>query len=335
MTFEEIKKDLKNRIYKPIYFFSGEESFFIDHLTDFIAQEVIPKQDQAFNLTILYGNDTSAALVADTARRFPMMAERQVVIVKEAQAIKDIENLSAYITHFQPSTLLVLAYKGIPDKRRAIFKLMNNAPSCACFDSKRIYENKIPEWIVRYCKQRGRNISLKVAGIIANNLGNELSKVANELDKVMLITAKNGEINEQIIEEHIGISKEFNSFELITTISKRDVLKTSLIVTYFAANPKRNPFQLILSNLFRYFTTLLTYHYQKRNAANVEQLAKQLGINPYFIKEYTTGASNYSARKCAEIIALIRLYDMKSKGIGDVRTDEGELLKELIFRIMH
>lgn len=335
MTFEEIKKDLKNKIYKPIYFFSGDESFFIDYLTDFITQNVIPETERAFNLTILYGNDSTAALVADTARRFPVMAERQVVIIKEAQSIKDLDNLSAYITHFQPSTLLVLAYKGVPDKRKSIFKLINSSPSCVTFESKRLYENKIPDWIVRYCKQLQREITLKAASMIANNLGNELSKVANELDKLMLIIPQGGQISEQLIEEHIGISKDFNVFELIAAISKRDVLKTNLIVNYFAANPKRNPFQLTLSNLFRYFNTLLTYHYQKRSVSNVEQLAKLLGINPYFIKDYTTGATNYSARKCAEIIALIRTYDMKSKGMGDLRIDEGELLKELIFRITH
>ncbi|MGL5681831.1 MAG: DNA polymerase III subunit delta [Marinifilaceae bacterium] len=335
MTFEEIKKELSKKNYKPIYFLSGEEPFFIDLLTDYMEQNILAEEDKAFNQTILYGNDINAAAIIDSARRFPMMSDKQVVIVKEAQYIRDIDTLLPYVSHYQPSTILVIAYKGAPDKRKALFKTLNSTPHCGCLDSKKLYDNKIPDWIVRYCKAKERNISMKAAGIIANNLGTELSKVVNELDKLMLIIPKQGNITEEHIEEHIGISKDFNVFELISAMSKKDFLRTGLIVNYFIANPKRNPMQLVFGMLFRYYNTLLTYHYQKRSATNIEQLAKELGINPYYIKDYSVGASHYSARKCADAIALIRLYDMKSKGQGNAGTDGGELLKELIFRLMH
>lgn len=336
MTFEEIKKDIKAKKYKPIYFLNGEEPFFIDRLTALIENTVLTADEKAFNQTIMYGNDVSMSTVTDTARRFPMMAERQVVVVREAQNIKDFDNLLPYIDHFQPTTLLLFAYKNKKaDKRKSIFKKLGSTPNCVWFDSNKLYDNKIPEWIINYCKDKSYGITPKAAGILAESLGTDLSKVANEIDKLTLLLPKDGEIKETLVEEHTGISKDFNSFELMTAIVQKDHLKANRIVNYFEANPRNNPLVLTVSTIFKYFLNLLTYHYQKKTTPNIQEMAKLLGVHPFFMKEYTDGARIYNALKCANIISLLREYDMKSKGVGNANISDGELLKEMIFKIMH
>lgn len=336
MTFDEIKKDIKAKRYKPIYFLSGEEPFFIDHLTDMIEDSVLPEDQKAFNQTVLYGSDITMSTVTDTARRFPMMSEHQVVIVREAQNIRDFDNLLPYIEHFQPSTILLLAYKNKkPDKRKGVFKKLGSSSHCVYFESNKLYDNKIPEWIISYCKEKSYGITPKAAGVLAECLGTDLSRVANEIDKLVLLLPPGGEIKETLVEEHTGISKDFNSFELLTAIIHRNTLKASQIVNYFEANPKNNPMVLTISALFKYFLNLLTYHYQKKTTPNTQEMAKILGIHPFFMKDYLDGGRTYNALKCANIIALLREYDMKSKGVGNANIPEGELLKELVFKIMH
>ena len=336
MKYEEIVADLKAGKYAPIYFLSGEESYFLDDIATRIEKNALTEDEKAFNQTILYGNDVSMTTVTDTARRFPMMSQRQVVIVKEAQNIRDFENLLPYIDHLQPTTILVFLYKNKkPDKRKGIFKKLSSSSHCIYFESAKLYDNKIPDWIISYCKDKKYMISLKAAGILAESLGNDLSKVANELDKPMLLLPGGGEIKENLVEEHTGISKEFNTFELTAAIIQMDHLKANRIVNYFEANPKNNPLVLTISMLFRYFLNLLTYHYQKKSTPNQQEMARLLGINPYFLKDYTEGAKRYNAMKCANIISWLREYDLKSKGVGNANISDGELLKELIFKIMH
>lgn len=336
MTFEEISKDIKGRKYKPIYFLNGEEPYFIDRITDMIENQVLPEEEKSFNLTVVYGNDVTMTTVTDTARRFPMMAERQVVVVREAQNIRDFDNLLPYIDHFQPSTILLFAYKNKKaDKRKNVFKKLNTSPHCAWFDSNKLYENKIPDWIIGYCKEKSYRITPKAAGILAESLGTDLSRVANELDKLSLLLPSGGEIKEELVEQHTGISKEFNTFELQTAIIRKDYLKANRIVRYFEANPKNNPLVLTIATIFKYFLNLLTYHYQKKSTPNIQEMSRILGINSYFMKDYTEGAQIYNAVKCARIISLLREYDMKSKGVGNAGSSDGELLKELIFKIMH
>ena len=279
MTYDEIRRDIKAQKYKPIYFLCGEEPFFIDSLTRLLEDNILPEEEKAFNQTVLYGNDVTMGTVTDTARRFPMMAERQVVIVREAQNIRDFDNLTPYIDHFQPATVLVLAYKNKkPDQRKSVFKKLKSSSNCVYFESAKLYDNKIPEWITGYCKEQGYRITAKAAGILADSLGTDLSRIANEIDKLALHLAKGGEINEALVEEHTGISKDFNSFEF--------------------------PLVLIIGTLFSYFLNLLTYHYEKRKVTNQQEIAKILGINPYFLKEYTEGGKAYNAMKCAKIISL-------------------------------
>ena len=336
MTFDEIRKEISARTYHPIYFLCGEEPYFIDRLTQLLEEQVLSEDEKVFNQTIIYGNDTQMSIVTDTARRFPMMAERQVVVVKEAQTIRDFENLTPYIDHFQPSTILVIAYKNkTPDKRKAVFKKLNSSPHCVYFESAKLYDNKVPEWIINYCKEKGYKITTKVAGILTDSLGTDLCRIANEIDKLLLLLSPGQEIKETLVEEHTGISKDFNSFELLNAIVIRDLFKANRIVNYFESNPKSNPITLTISNLFRYFLNLLTYHYQKKNTTNQQEMAKLLGIHPFFMKDYLTGSKNYSAKKCAQIISLLREYDMKSKGVGNANIADGELLKELVFKIMH
>lgn len=336
MTFEEIRKEIKAKKYKPIYFLCGEEPFFIDRLTSLIEESVLPEEERAFNQTVLYGNDVPMSTVTDTARRFPMMSAYQVVIVKEAQNIRDFDNLLPYVDHYQPSTILLLAYKNKKaDKRKGVFKKLASSPNCVYFESAKLYDNKIPEWIMGYCKEKSYGISTKAAGILAESLGTDLSRVANEIDKLMLLLSPGEEIKESLVEEHTGISKDFNSFELLNAIIRKDFLKASRIVNYFEANPKNNPLVLTITTLFRYFLNLLTYHYQKKTTPNIQEMAKLLGVHPFFMKDYTEGGKMYNAMKCATIISLLREYDMKSKGVGNAGISDGELLKELIFKIMH
>ena len=216
-----------------------------------------------------------------------------------------------------------------------MFKKLASSPNCVYFDSAKLYDNKIPDWIVSYCKEKKCMISPKAANILADSLGNDLSKVANELDKLMLLLPGGGEIKENLVEEHTGISKEFNTFELTAAIVAMDHLKANRIVNYFEANPKNNPLILTITMLFRYFLNLLTYHYQKKSTPSPQEMAKILGINPYFMKDYTEGAKRYNAMKCANIISWLREYDLKSKGVGNANISDGQLLRELIFKIMH
>lgn len=336
MTFEEIIKDIKAKKYKPIYFLNGEEPYFIDRITTMVEDNILTEDEKSFNLTVMYGNDVSMTAVTDTARRFPMMAERQVVVVREAQNIKDFDNLLPYIEHFQPTTILLIAYKNKKaDKRKNIFKKLGSTPNCIYFESNKIYDNKVPDWIINYCKGKSYSITPKAAGILAESLGTDLSKIANEIDKLLLLLPKGGEIKEALVEEHTGISKDFNTFELQTAIIQKDHLKATRIVNYFEANPKNNPLVLTIATLFKYFLNLLTYHYQKKTTPNTQEMAKLLGINPFFMKDFTDGARAYNAMKCTQVISLLREYDMKSKGVGNANISDGELLKELIFKIMH
>lgn len=336
MTFEEIRKEIKAGRYKPVYFFCGEEPFFIDRLTALLEDKVLTEEEKAFNLTVLYGNDTNMSTVTDTVRRFPVMAERQVVIVREAQNIRDFDNLLPYLEHVQPSTVLVLAYKNKkPDKRKGVFKKLGSSGDCVYFESVKLRDNHIPNWIIGYCKEKSCRITTKAAGILAESLGTDLSRVANEIDKLGLLIPQGGEISEALVEEHTGISKDFNSFELLNAMVYRNFVKANRIVNYFEANPKNNPLVLTITALFRYFLNLLTYHYQKKYTPNSQEMAKLLGVHPFFMKDYTEGSRIYSAMKCAQVISLLREYDLKSKGVGNAGSSDGELLRELVFKIMH
>src|SRR5664279_5360752 len=333
VTYEEIISDLKNRIFKPVYFLAGEEPYYIDLISDYIQENVLQESEKAFNQIILYGDDTNIASIIDTARRFPMMASHQVLIIKEAQSLKKLDDLIVYIEKPLASTILVFSYKyKTIDKRTKLFKVLESHGSY--FESARVRDYLIPAWIERYLMLKGIKTDPSASAMLTEYLGTDLHKIVNELDK-LIITLPAGKpfITTALIEKNIGISKDYNNFELQKAIGGKNILKANMIVQYFANNPKDNPLTLSISSIFGFFNKLLTYHYLTDKSKN--NLAAVLKINPFFVKDYETSASIYNVSKTVQIISLLRTYDMKSKGFNDPGTDPGELLKELVFRILH
>jgi DNA polymerase-3 subunit delta len=333
MTFEDILKSLKKKEYAPIYFLMGEESFFIDKITNYIIENALQESERDFNQSILYGKDTDIGSIVTTARRFPMMAERQLVVVREAQNIKNIDQLLSYIQNPLPSTILVINYKYKSlDKRKNFTKEL--AKNTVLFDSKKIYENQVPDWIKNYAQKQGYQIESKACFLLAEFLGNSLSKITNALDKLTINLTDTKKISPIDIEKNIGISKDFNNFELQNALGKKDVFKANQIINYFATNQKNNPMVVTIALLHSYFSKVLKYYFIK-NKTNDKTLASTLQVNPYFVKDYKFAAKNYNPKKLVSIISLLREYDLKSKGFGDASTKHGDLLKELIFKILH
>lgn len=331
VSFDEIMSDLRNRIYKPVYFLAGDEPYYIDLITDFIAEKVLTEAERAFNQVVLYGEETTIGSIIEISRRFPMMASHQVVIVKEAQSMKKIEDLALYLEKPLLSTILVFNYKYKSlDKRTKLYKALGGS----YFESVRLRDYQVQPWIERYLMTKGIKINPEAAVMLTEYLGTDLHKLVNELDK-LLITLPEGKpvITTSLIEKNIGISKEYNNFELQKAIGEKNLLKANMIVRYFEANPKDNPLLLTIVSLFGYFTKILTYHYLTDKSEN--NAAAALKINPFFVKDYKTAASRYSAGKTIRIINLLRTYDLRSKGFGDERTEPGELLKELVYYILH
>lgn len=340
MTADEILKDLKNRKYKPLYLLHGDEPYFIDLVSNFVENKLLSDAEKGFNQTVLYGKDTDIMTVLNAAKRYPMMAEHQVVLVKEAQEMKwgkddddkkTINPLLSYLESPLPSTILVFCYKyGKFDKRKKTYKAIDK--NGIVFESAELYDNKIPGWVESYITQKGYKISQQATYMLAEYLGNDLSKIANELEKLMLNIQPGQEITLEHIQNNIGISKEYNVFELQAALGKKDVLKVNQIINYFEANPKSNPLVLVLGNLNNYFTKVLAYHYVKDKSPN--NLARELGVSPYFVKDYELAARNYNYGKTMSIISHLREYDLKSKGV-ESNADDGGLMKELMFKIMH
>jgi len=333
MSYEQLIGDLKNKSYKPVYFLWGDEPYYIDLVTSYITKHVLSEAEQSFNQSILYGKDSEAAQVSDLARRFPMMASHQVVILKEAQEMKSLGDLLAYVEQPQPSTLLVINYKyKKPDKRQKLFKVLEK--NSVWFESKKLYENQVPGWISAYASKRDFRIEPKAAALLTEFLGSDLSKIANELEKLIVAIGKPGAtITPADVEKHIGFSKDFNQFELQSALGNRDVVKATRIVNYFAENERKYPMALTTVSLYFFFSKLLLFHYTKDKSR--PNLASVLKVNPFFVKDYETAARQYPAGKLVEIISLLRTYDMRSKGWDGNSTSGGELTRELVFKILH
>jgi DNA polymerase-3 subunit delta len=333
VTFDEIMSDLKNRIYKPVYFLAGEEPYYIDLITNYIEENILPEADKAFNQIVLYGEDTTIPSIIETSRRFPMMSNHQVIIVKEAQSLKKIEDLVYYIEKPLLSTILVFNYKyKVLDKRTKLHKLIDS--NALYFESPRLRDYQVPPWIERYLMLKGIKTEPNASAMLTEFLGTDLHKIVNELDKLLInLPAGNQIITTALIEKNIGISKDYNNFELQKAVGEKNILKANMIVHYFADNPRDNPITLTIASLFSYFTKVLTYHYLTDKSKN--NVASVLKVNPFFVKDYETTAAKYSVKKTVEIIGLLRTYDMKSKGFGDLSTEPGDLLKELIYKILH
>ena len=329
---QTILTDIKNRKFKPFYFLYGEEAFFIDQISDYIEDNVLTEEERGFNQMTLYGRDVSVEDIVSNAKRYPMMAERQVIIVKEAQDLsRTIEKLVSYAENPQPTTLLVVCYKYKKlDKRKKLYKALNKEG--VLFEGKKLYDNQISPWIIRTLKSQGYGITQKASHMLAEFLGSDLGRVSNELNKLKLILPKGTEITPEHIEENIGISKDFNNFELQNAIGEKNKLKAHRIINYFSQNPKDNPIVLTSALLFSFFSKLLQVH--SLSNINDKSVATALGISPYFSKDYITAARNYSMRDASKAISLLRVMDLKSKGVDSNAIPSGDLLKEFLVKIM-
>lgn len=334
MTVENIISDIKKGNINPIYFLYGDEPYFIDQVSDFIEDNILTEAEQGFNQMVLYGRDVNVAEIISNARRFPMMAERQVIIVKEAQDLaRTIDQLESYVDNPQQTTTLVFNYKyKKPDKRKSVFKKL--AKASVFFESKTLYENRVPAWINMYVKSKGYQIEPKASQMLVEFLGTELSKIVNELNKLFIVLPKETTITPEAIEENIGISKDFNNFELRKAIGVKNVVKANQIINYFSQNPRNNPTVMTISLLNSFFTQLLQYH-ALPNKNNPKAVASALRVNPFFVSDYTVAGKNYPMRKVSQIIGLLREADIKSKGVGARDLSDADLLKELLFKIMH
>lgn len=336
-TPESVLQDLKSNKYSPIYFLQGDESFYIDQISDYIEKNALGEAEKGFNQTVMYGKDCQMNMVLTNARRFPMMAERQVVIVKEAQEIQDIGKedgqklLLDYIQQPLPSTILVFChkYKTI-DKRKALGKSLDKF--CILVESKKMYDNQVPSWISTYVKSKGNSIDNKATQMLTDFIGNDLERLSNEIDKVLINYKDKIELNGEIIQKHVGISKDYNVFELQKALQIKDVVKANRIINYFAANPKKNPIIPTIAMIYSFFSKLLiTVHAKDKSQGN---LASVLKVNPYFVKDYLNAMHYYPLTKIVTIIEHIHEADLRSKGVG-FSGNEGQILKELVFKIAH
>ena len=336
---KQIENDIKNNTYSPVYLFMGEEEYYIDYLTKLILNNSLQDHEKDFNLNILYGKDTLISDIISISKQYPVMSERKLVIVKQAQDLskKDAEgnsldDLINYVNHPLTSTILVLNFKHKSlDKRKAIYKaILKNG---LVFESKKLYDNQAQDWITSYLKSFEFNIDKKSTFLITELLGTEINKIANELDKLVVLKGKNKTINQDDIEKYIGISKEFNVFELRKAIGERDLFKCTKIIDYFSKNPKSNPLVVVISLVFDFFIKLFTYH--SLSDKSDRSVASALKVNPYFVKDYSSAARNYSMKSISSKISILREFDLKSKGLGANNTSNSDILKELIFKLLH
>lgn len=329
----KIVNDIKSGNIKPIYFLMGEEPYYIDKLSDYIEEKVLSEEEKGFNQTVLYGRDVSMEDIISTAKRYPMMAERQVVIVKEAQdLIRTIDKLESYAENPMATTVLVFCYKyKTLDKRKKLTKLL--AKSGVVFESKKLYENQVGDWIKRVLAGKKYAIEPKATAMLVEFLGTDLSKINNELEKLQIILPAGSTITPKHIEENIGFSKDFNVFELRKALGERNQLKAYTIAENFAQNPKDNPIVVTTSLVFGFFIQLLKYHGLKdRNPKNV---AAVLGVNPFFLKEYDVALKNYPMKKVSQIVGALRDIDVKSKGVGANAMSQSDLLREMLYKIFN
>lgn len=329
----KIINEIKSGNIKPIYFLMGEEPYYIDRLTEYIEDNVLSEDEKSFNQMVIYGRDTTIDEVISNAKRYPMMAERQVVIVKEAQDLsRTIDNLESYVENLQPTTVLVFAYKYKSlDKRKKLVKLL--AKHGVVYESKKLYDNQVGEWLKRVLQGKKLNIEPKAVAMFVDFLGTDLSKIANEINKLAIILPEGSTITPAIIEENIGFSKDFNPFELRKAIGERNQFKAYQIANYFAENQKENPNVLTIGLVFGFFSQLLQYHGLKDK--NPKNVAAVLKVNPYFLKDYDIALKNYPMKKVSSIVATLRDVDVKSKGVGANAMPPGDLLKEMLIKIFN
>ncbi len=332
MNYKEIITSINNKNLQPIYLLMGDEPYYIDKLSNEFAKNLLTTEEQEFNQVTLYGRDTTIEQVISESKQFPFGSEKRVVVVKEGQQLKNIEALDSYLDNPQPSTVLVIAYKAKSiDKRKKIGKKLTT--KCIVFESNRIYDDKIPAWILDYVNEHGYQIDNSSTAVLAEYLGSDLSKITNELDKLMLVVKKEEKITTKLIEYHIGISKDYNVFELQNALGKKDVVKANRIINHFAENTKNHHIVPIISAFFSFFQKVIIYHFLKDKSSKAT--ASALKVHPFFVSQYQRAAKNYNKKQLFYIFGCLKEYDLKSKGVNNKSTNQRGLLRELTFKILH
>jgi DNA polymerase-3 subunit delta len=329
-----IINSIKSGNIAPVYFLMGEEPYFIDLISDYLEAHVLTEVEKGFNQMVFYGRDTDVQSIISNAKRFPMMSEKQLVIIKEAQDLsRSIENLIDYVKNPQPSTVLVLNYKlKSLDKRKALYKALKSS-NAVVLESKKLYDNKVANWIKSNLNSKNYNIDLKAAHMLVEFLGNDLGKINNELSKLRIVCSDNRTISAEAVELNIGISKDFNNFELRKAIGQRQRKKAFLIVEYFSKNPKKNPFILTVTLLYSYFTQLMFIHTLRNK--NPKEISSAIGVSPYFVSEFIAASANYSMKNISKILEELRNFDLKSKGVGATSAmTNRDLYNEMLCKIM-
>jgi DNA polymerase-3 subunit delta len=331
MEAEQILMEWKKGVFSPIYWLEGEEKYYIDKITEYAENHILSAEDASFNLSILYGKDSKIEEVINTSKRYPMFAERQVVILKEAQQIRDIEKLEHYVDHPLVSTVLIVAYKDKNvDKRKSFGKLLHK--KVKVLTTKKLYDNELPMWTSNLIRDKGLEIKPKALQLIVDHIGNDLQRIENEIDKLNINLNGKKLITEDDIENYIGISKEFNIFELQAALVNKDLLKCLTIVNYFASNPKAVPIQLIMPTLYSFFSKLYVVAHGK--VRDEYAVASALGTNTFFAKQYVTALQRYNAADVENVLLLLHHYNLKSLGINKSDIEDAELMRELIVKII-
>lgn len=331
MAAEKIIAEWKKQQFKPVYWLEGEEDYYIDVVMDYAEHHILNESEAGFNLTVFYGKDADWSAVVNACRRYPMFAEKQVVLLKEAQQMKDIDKLEAYVENPLASTIFVVSYKEKTlDGRTAMAKLLKK--TAVVFTSKKIYDSKLPEWTTELVASRGYNIAQKALMLLVEHIGNDLGRIANEVDKLLLNLGGEKLITEDDIEKYVGVSKEYNVFELQDALGKKDLSKAITIIRYFEGNPKAAPIQMVLPALYNYFSK--AYMLFALQGKDDKTVAAALGVSPFFIKDYQVIARNYSFSGVEQALLLLHEYNLKSVGVGSVGTADASLLKEMVVKMM-
>ena len=334
ITCDDILKELRAKQYRPVYYLMGEEPYYIDLIADYITDNILTETEKEFNLTVVYGADVDIATVINAAKRYPMMSEHQVVVVKEAQNIRNMEELSYYLQKPLLSTILVICHKhGVLDRRKKLAAEIEKTG--VLFESKKVKDAQLPAFITSYMKRKGIDVEPKATAMLADFVGADLSRLTGELEKLIITLPKgHTRVTPEQIEKNIGISKDYNNFELRSALVEKDVLKANKIIKYFEENPKTNPIQMTLSLLFGFFSNLMLAYYAPEKSE--QGIANMLGLRtPWLAKDYLAAMRRYNGVKTMQIIGEIRYADAKSKGVGNPSLSDGDILRELVFKILH
>lgn len=328
---DKILSDWKKKIFRAVYWFEGEEEYYINKLVEYAEHSILPESEKAFNLTVFYGKDADWAAVINACRRYPMFAEKQVVLLKEAQQMRDIDKLEPYIQNPLSSTILVVSYKEKKvDGRSRLAKLLKEKGEL--FTTKKMYDNQLPEWTSELIASKGYKITQKALMLLIDHIGNDLSRIDNEIDKILINLENRKNITEDDIERYVGVSKEYNVFELQDALSKKDISKALRIIQYFESNPKAAPIQLVLPALYNFFSK--TYMLFGQSGSDEKSIAANIGVNSFFVKDYMLTAKNYDYAGIENALLLLHQYNLKSIGVNSAATEDASLLKEMLVKMV-